>query len=81
MSGVTLKHFEMGLATQTSIPYGLIGISYADAEANVYTGNGTQYPNLGIALVNAGIIPTVAYSLWLDDIGECSSSADLQCLC
>jgi hypothetical protein len=77
MSGATLKNFEMGLATDTSIPYGLIGIAYANSEANVFTGNGTQYPNLGIALVNAGIIPTVAYSLWLDDLGRCSPNAGL----
>jgi hypothetical protein len=67
----------MGLATTTSIPYGLIGIAYANSEANVFTGNGTQYPNLPIALVNAGIIPTVAYSLWLDDLGESSPNAGL----
>ena len=72
-----MKNFEMGLATASSIPYGLIGIAYADSEANVFTGNGTQYPNLGIALVNAGIIPTVAYSLWLDDIGKRFLNADL----
>jgi len=77
MSGATLKNFEMGLATASSIPYGLIGIAYANAEANVFTGNGTVYPNLGISLVNQGIIPTVAYSLWLDDLGESSSNADL----
>jgi hypothetical protein len=70
MSGATLNNFEMGLATQTSIPYGLIGIAYADAEANVFTGNGSQYPNLVDALVNSGIIPTQAYSLWLDDLGK-----------
>lgn len=77
MSGATLKNFEMGLATDTSIPYGLIGIAYANSEANVFTGNGTVYPNLGIALVNQGIIPTVAYSLWLDDLGECVPSAGM----
>jgi hypothetical protein len=72
MSGTTLKNFQMGLATQTTIPYGLIGIAYANSEANVFTGNGSQYPNLVDALVSAGTIPTQAYSLWLDDISKLS---------
>lgn len=70
MSGATLRNFEMGLATDTSIPYGLIGIAYAVGEANVFTGNGSVYPNLVDALVNQGIIPSQAYSLWLDDLGK-----------
>lgn len=81
MSGATLKKFEMGLATATTIPYGLIGIAYANSEANVFTGNGSVYPNLVDSLVNQGIIPTQAYSLWLDDLGECLQNLDLQCLC
>lgn len=68
MSGATLKDFQMGLATDTTIPYGLIGIAYSNSVANVFTGNGSQYPNLVDALVNAGIIATQAYSLWLDDL-------------
>jgi len=70
VSGATLKSFEMGLGTNTSIPYGLLGIAYANSEANVDTGNGTQYPNFVNALVNSGLIPTQAYSLWLDDLGK-----------
>ncbi len=70
MGGATLKSFEMGLASKTDIPYGLAGIAYANSEANVFTGNGSTYPNLVDALVNQGVIPTQAYSLWLDDIRE-----------
>jgi hypothetical protein len=70
ISGATLKNFEMGLGLSTTIPYGLVGIAYADSEANVDTGNGTQYPNLVDAMVNQGIIATQAYSLWLDDMGR-----------
>ena len=60
----------MGLGLNTSIPYGLVGIAYSNSEANVETGNGTQYPNLVDSLVNQGIITTQAYSLWLDDVGK-----------
>lgn len=68
MSGATLKSFQMGLASNTDIPYGLIGIAYSNSVANVFTGNGSAYPNLVDELVIQGIIPTQAYSLWLDDI-------------
>lgn len=60
----------MGLGLNTSIPYGLVGIAYSNSEANVDTGNGTQYPNLVDSLVSQGFIATQAYSLWLDDVGK-----------
>lgn len=50
------------------------GIGYANSEANVFTGNGTSYPNLPIALVDAGLIVTPAYSLWLDDLEASTGS-------
>jgi Eukaryotic aspartyl protease len=68
MSGATVKNLQMGLATSTDIPYGLIGIAYSNSVANVFTGNGSAYPNLVDELVNQGVIPTQAYSLWLDDL-------------
>ena len=46
-----------------------MGIGYNDSEANVDTGNGTVYANLPFALVDQGMIPTEAYSLWLNDLG------------
>lgn len=81
MSGATLKNFEMGLATVTTIPYGLIGIAYSNSVANVFTGNGSAYPNLVDSLVNQGIIPTQAYSLWLDDISEYCQNQNPEYLC
>jgi hypothetical protein len=74
ISGATLRNFEMGLASTTTIPYGLIGISYSSNEANVETGNGTTYPNLVDALVSQGAITTQAYSLWLDDAEAATGS-------
>lgn len=65
-----MKQFQMGLATQSSIGIGIMGIGYTDSEANVFSGNGTQYPNLVDALVSAGLAPTQAYSLWLNDLGK-----------
>lgn len=47
-----------------------MGIGYANAEADVVNGNGKAYNNLPEALVKAGLINTVAYSLWLDNLGK-----------
>lgn len=61
----------MGLATQTTIGVGIMGIGYNSSEANVATGNGTIYPNLPFAMADAGLIKANAYSLWLNDIRMC----------
>jgi hypothetical protein len=63
-----LTNFEMGLATSTTIGTGIMGIGYNTSEANVDSGNGTEYANLPLAMVNQGVINSAAYSLWLDDL-------------
>jgi len=75
IGGSTVKQFQMGLATQSSIGIGIMGIGYTDSEANVFSGNHTQYPNLVDALVSAGLIPSQSYSLWLNDLGKCNKQS------
>ncbi|KAI9645221.1 hypothetical protein NHQ30_005955 [Ciborinia camelliae] len=74
IGGSTLKSFTMGLATDTSISVGIMGIGYNSSEANIQTGNGTTYPNLPNAMVASGLIKTNAYSLWLDDLQSSTGS-------
>jgi hypothetical protein len=69
-----VPNFEMGLALQTSIGVGILGIGYNDSEANIVTGNGTTYANLPFALVDQGLIKTEAYSLWLNDLQSSEGS-------
>ena len=69
IGGGSIKQFEMGLATDSSIGVGIMGIGYNTSEANIGTGNGTTYPNLPYAMANAGLINANAYSLWLNDLG------------
>lgn len=57
----------MGLGRQTNIPYGLVGVGYAINEASLAT-IGEMYPNLPIAMQEAGLINSIAYSLWLNDL-------------
>jgi hypothetical protein len=59
--------FEMALATNTTIKYGLIGIGYRVNEAGVGDGNITIHPNVADGMVSSGLIQTQAYSLWLND--------------
>ena len=68
IGGATLTNFEMGLATATTIGTGIMGIGYNSSEANISTGNGTEYANLPLAMVNQGVINSAAYSLWLNDL-------------
>lgn len=72
ISSATLTNMTMGLGIQTNIPYGLVGVGYALNEAIVSTELSTAkaYPNLPINMVNEGLINTIAYSLWLNDLGE-----------
>jgi hypothetical protein len=69
IGGGTIHNFEMGLALDTTIGIGIMGVGYQIEEANVDTGNGTEYPNLPFALADAGLIKANAYSLWLNDLG------------
>lgn len=73
----TLSNFEMGLALQTTIGIGIMGIGYNTSEANTNTdsgGNGTIYQNLPYALVSQGQTKSPAYSLWLNDLESSTGS-------
>lgn len=74
IGGGTIKNFEMGLALDTSIGVGIMGIGYNISEANVDTGNRTIYPNLPFAMADAGLINANAYSLWLNDLDATTGS-------
>lgn len=68
---IRLSNFEMGLARQTTIGTGIMGIGYNNSEANANVrngGNGTIYQNLPFVLVSQGKTKSPAYSLWLNDL-------------
>jgi len=76
IGGATLQNMTMGLGVNTDIAYGLVGVGYALNEAIVGNTQSTSsaYPNLPVNMVNEGLIKTVAYSIWLNDLGMSSSS-------
>ncbi|KAH7133414.1 aspartic peptidase domain-containing protein [Dactylonectria estremocensis] len=73
MGGATVNNLTMGLGLKTNIAFGLIGIGYRVNEASVETVDET-YPNLPIALYEAGYTNTVAFSLWLNDLSANAGS-------
>lgn len=70
IGGATIKGLEMGLSIGGSIGQGIMGIGYNTSEANLETGNKTTYPNLPNQMVDEGLINSLAYSLWLNDLGK-----------
>ncbi|KAL2021649.1 hypothetical protein VTK56DRAFT_7002 [Thermocarpiscus australiensis] len=76
IGGATLRNMTMGLGLQTDISNGLVGVGYALNEAIVgkTQSASSMYPNLPVNMVNEGLINTVAYSLWLNDLDANSGS-------
>lgn len=72
IGGATLRNMTIGLGIETDISYGLVGVGYAVNEAIVGTTKSLSsvYPNLPVNMVDEGLINTVAYSLWLNDLGR-----------
>ncbi|PNY24890.1 Elongation factor G, mitochondrial [Tolypocladium capitatum] len=73
IGSVSLDNLTIGLGRETSVPYGLIGVGYVNNEASIGTTRST-YPNLPVALQQAGLIKTIAYSLWLNDLRSSTGS-------
>ena len=66
--GQTLTDFQFGIGQTSSSQQGVLGIGYQINEVQVNRAGGPAYPNLPVALLNAGLINSNAYSLWLNDL-------------
>ncbi|KAI6783180.1 aspartic-type endopeptidase-like protein [Emericellopsis cladophorae] len=67
IGGAVVQNLTMGLGMKTNIPYGLVGVGYTVNEASLST-MGCEYPNLPVAMQHEGLINSIAYSLWLNDL-------------
>lgn len=65
----SLKSLVMGLGIDTDIAFGLVGVGYPSNEAIEQVDPQNEYRNLPLELVRENITNTVAYSLWLNDLG------------
>ena len=66
---ITLDGLEMGLATQTSIGTGVLGLSFASDESVCNQDPCRPYPTIMEQLVKQKKINSKAFSLWLNDLG------------
>lgn len=73
IGGVTIKNLTMGIALETDLTFGLVGVGYPINEAATAT-DYEQYPNLPVAMRDSGFIKTIAYSLWLNDLDASKGS-------
>ena len=63
----TIQNMTMGLALKATRGFGIMGIGY-DADESVADPR-EEYPNIIAQLQAQGFINTLAYSLWLNDLG------------
>ncbi|KAK2791850.1 hypothetical protein FQN51_001996 [Onygenales sp. PD_10] len=74
IGGATLKDFQFGIGQQSTSKEGVLGIGYVLNEVQVGRNGKKPYPNLPQALVDAGLIRSNAYSLWLNDLSASKGS-------
>lgn len=69
LGNATIKSLQMGLANDTNIQLGILGLGYSINEAS-----DTMYPNIIDELVSQNLISTRAYSLYLDSQDSATGS-------
>ena len=74
IGGQELENLQFGLGLASSSPEGILGIGYPINEVQVHRNSRNPYPNLPQAMVDANLIKSSAYSLWLDDLESSTGS-------
>lgn len=64
-----ITNLEMGIAYNSTLPTGLLGVGYDTNEASA-----SEYPSIIDTMVSQGLINTKAYSLYLDDLQASTGS-------
>jgi len=72
IGGTQLTNATMALATRADRDLGIMGVGFqADESAAADSGSSSfTYPNVVNVLKNEGHIPSLSYSLWLDDLND-----------
>ena len=74
IGGQELEDLQFGLGLASSSPEGILGIGYPINEVQVNRNSRNPYPNVPQAMVDANLIKSSAYSLWLDDLESSTGS-------
>jgi len=69
-----INNMTMGLATQATRAFGIMGIGYDAGESIAGQSPDAIYPNVISQMKNQGFINTLAYSLWLNDLNSNTGS-------
>lgn len=77
IGGTSIKDMQMGLASSASRGVGIMGIGFQSGESVSSQNPNLVYPNVINQLKNQKFVNTLAYSLWLNDLGiYCSTNLD-----
>ena len=68
IDGQDITDMQFGVGYRSTIPQGILGIGYTVNEVQVNRNDKPAYPNLPALMAQKGLIQSVAYSLWLDDL-------------
>ena len=74
IGGKSLRGLQFGIGYNSVSDSGVLGIGYTANEAQVNHNGKASYPNVPQAMVNANLIRSNAYSLWLDDLQSSTGS-------
>ena len=74
IGGKTLESLQFGIGYNSGSAQGILGIGYAANEAQANRNGKQPYSNLPQAMVDAKLIQSSAYSLWLDDLESSTGS-------
>ena len=68
IGGITLNSLQMGLGNTSTSQEGILGIGYPINEVAVNRAGAQPYANTPQLMVQQGLINSMAYSLWLNDL-------------
>ena len=72
-----IRKMQMGLAdVSPARDFGIMGIGFSSGETITQVYPDQEYPNIVNQLKNQGHINTLAYSLWLNDLGKASGGVE-----
>ncbi|KAK4697729.1 hypothetical protein P7C71_g391, partial [Lecanoromycetidae sp. Uapishka_2] len=74
IGNTVIKNMTMGLATQATRAFGIMGIGYDADESIAEQAPNDIYPNIIAQMKDQGFINTLAYSLWLNDLNSNTGS-------
>ncbi|KAJ6262341.1 Formamidase [Drechslerella dactyloides] len=77
IGGASLDGYYFGIMYETTVTDSILGIGLVENEFGAGLSPPRTYPNLPVSLANAGVIPSAAFSLYLNDLQDISGGTIL----